>query len=150
MRGLAVIRWSVALVLTFANFDATSAVYRCTHAGKTVYSDQPCGPKAQAVPIPRPRFVAGDKLQVAEAVVDECFQGYRRLSRDPSAARRRGHIAEVAPAGIAVLIVLATMPNGFGGMDSEQLWCKLTDDLQIDRPATEKRQTDFYIEQQKR
>jgi hypothetical protein len=37
--------------------------------GKTIYSDQPCGSAAQTIPNQRPRFLAGERLQVSASVV---------------------------------------------------------------------------------
>jgi hypothetical protein len=89
---------------------------------------------------------AGAALEVSDRVVRQCFEGYRKLSLDPTQAKFIGHSATIVPSGFPVLHVSAVFTNRYGGPDRRLLWCKLTNDLQIDEAVMKKKWTDFFVE----
>ncbi|MDZ7655599.1 MAG: DUF4124 domain-containing protein [Sulfurimicrobium sp.] len=127
------------------------AMYKCTESnGRVSYQEAPCeaGAKSSAVQIQEKKpskWSKADKLDVDSEVVRECYEGYRRYSLDPSKAEMLGHSAMVADAGFPVLHVSAVFRNRAGGPNRELLWCKLTDDLKLDKPTMEERWKAFFI-----
>lgn len=131
---------------------AQADMYKCTGAnGRVSYQESPCeaGAKSATVESIRERkpsrWSKDDKLEVSAEVVDQCYEGYRRYSLDPSKAEMLGHSASVAQAGFPVLHVSAVFRNRMGGPDRQLLWCKLTDDLKLDKPTMDERWKEFYI-----
>ncbi|MFZ2171697.1 MAG: DUF4124 domain-containing protein [Methylococcaceae bacterium] len=125
-------------------------VSKCTDAaGRVTYQNKLCvgvATKADQIQVPTSRSRAELKVEVSDDVVQECFEGYRVLSLDPTDVKFLGHTASVVPAGFPVLYVSAVLKNKFGGPDQRLLWCKLTDDLKLDKREMEKKWRDFYIE----
>jgi hypothetical protein len=80
----------------------------------------------------------GTQLKVTDAIAGECFDVYRGYARDPTSAKTIGHYARIVPAGFPVLTVMGLFTNKFGGPDRIDLWCRLKDDLTLDRAETEK------------
>lgn len=131
---------------------AHAAMYKCTAAnGRVSYQEMPCeaGTKSAAVQSineKKPsRWSKEDKLDVSAEVVKECYEGYRKYSRDPGKAEMLGHSTMVADAGFPVLHVSAVFRNRMGGPDRQMLWCKLTDELKLDKPTMEERWKEFFI-----
>lgn len=130
---------------------AQAGMYKCTGSnGRVSYQEAPCeaGTKSSAIQIQEKkpsRWSKADKLEVSAEVVRECYEGYRRYSLDPNKAEMLGHSAMVADSGFPVLHVSAVFRNRAGGPDRQLLWCKLTDDLQLDKPTMEERWKEFFI-----
>lgn len=130
---------------------AQAGMYKCTGAnGRVSYQESPCeaGAKSSTVQIneKKPsRWSKNDKLDVAAEVVRECYEGYRRYSLDPNKAEMLGYSTTVADAGFPVLHVSAVFRNRAGGPDRQLLWCKLTDDLLLDKQTMEDRWKEFFI-----
>lgn len=53
--------------------------------------------------------------------------------------------AALLDAGFPVLHVSAVFRNRMGGPDRQMLWCKLTDELKLDKPTMEERWKEFFI-----
>jgi hypothetical protein len=128
--------------------SALADVHKCVIAGKTTYQSAPCSGTADTV-IATPKTGAeraDDKgrLPVTEGVARECYEGYRRLSLDPTDAKMLSYVATMAPAGFPVLYVNAVFRNRNGGPSREVLWCRLTPDLTIDAQATDKAQDEWF------
>lgn len=130
---------------------AHAGMYKCTGAnGRVSYQEMPCeaGAKSATVSIKekkQSKWSKDDKLDVSADVVNECYEGYRKYSRDPSKAEMLGYSTTVADAGFPVLHVSAVFRNRMGGPDRQLLWCKLTDDLKLDRPTMEDHWKEFFI-----
>lgn len=138
---------------------ADAEVFRCTVNGKTVYSDSSCGSGAKTVKIDPPPdpFAAqrvksklgppGTQLNVPDDLARACFDAYRVYARDPTAAKMVSYRASIAPIGAPVLVVTSVFLNKNGGPDRHELWCKLTDDLALDVPATKESIERFHEDQ---
>ncbi len=134
-------------VFLFTVGVATAQVTKCTDsAGHVTYQEGPCvaGAKSDATKVATPKWREGMKVPVSDEVVQACFRSYKVLSRNPSAMKLLGYTASVPPAGFPVVNVSAIVPNKFGGVDRTLLWCKLKDDLTLDREAISSRLTDFH------
>ena len=110
------------------------------------YDSPQCGsgrsPGTAATPDRKVR--TGEELVVSTEVVQQCFDGYRKLSLDPTDAKLLGYSASIVPAGFPVLHVSAVFKNKYGGPDNQLLWCKLTEDLQLDQGAMKDAWFDFF------
>lgn len=131
---------------------AHAGMYKCTGSdGRVSYQESPCeaGSKSANVQLVKEKkpskWAKGDRLNVSAEVVNECYEGYRKYSRDPSKAEILGHSTMVADAGFPVLHVSAVFRNRMGGPDRQLLWCKLTDDLKLDKPTMEESWKEFFI-----
>jgi hypothetical protein len=149
-------RWALCVGAVLISGPIAAAVFKCTDpAGKTAYSDQPCanGARERRMEVPSEaservgRFEPGTKLAVPDAVIKQCFDGYRILARDPTTAKVLYTSTTVPKAGIPIVVVEAVFTNRLGGPERHSLWCRLTDDLKIDEAETGKRQRDFQIDQ---
>lgn len=133
-------------------FPAQAGMYKCTNSsGSVSYQEVPCdaGSKSAAVASVKEKkpskWDKEDKLDVSSEVVRECYEGYRRYSLDPSRAEMLGYSTTVSDSGFPVLHVSAVFRNRAGGPNRQQLWCKLTDDLKLDKPTMEDRWKEFFI-----
>lgn len=141
----------IPLLLLIAPSVAMADTYRCTQDGKTVYSDKPCGAAATKVPIAadpnapvRGKFTPGAELAIQEHVIRACYESWRALARDPTTTKMLGVSTRVPPAGIPIVRISAVFTNKFGGPERQELWCKITDDLQsVDQVETRKSQDAF-------
>lgn len=136
------------IALSLLSAAVGAQVYRCDEGGRTTYSAAPCtSGSATALPIQATPAPASEApLAVARAVVDSCFEKWRRASPDPGDARMVGYVARYVPAGFPVLQVDAVFRNRAGGPDRTMLWCKLTPALALDEEATDRRVMEYRRE----
>lgn len=142
----------ILIALLVIAYPAYAAMYKCTGSdGRVSYQEMPCdaGAKAstvQSIKEKKPsKWSKDDKLVVSNEVINECYEGYRRYSLDPNKAEMLGYSVSVVDAGFPVLHVSAVFRNRAGGPDRQLLWCKLTDDLKLDKRTMEDRWKEFFI-----
>lgn len=148
-------RLLLLVVLAASAFSAAAqTLNKCTDAaGKIVYQETPCAANArssQKVKIDTPATPANQdgSPKVSDAVVAQCFQGFRMGSKDPTAMKLIAYYARFHIEGYPMAVLDVVMPPVRGTSERRELWCRLKGDMTVNEIAMKDTWWDFRMKEQ--